>query len=36
MSDFLSKILECKRREVMAAADRTPERVLRQEAAKPL
>ncbi len=35
MSDFLSKILECKGYEVKAAAKRMPERVLRQEACKP-
>jgi indole-3-glycerol phosphate synthase len=35
MSDFLSKILECKRYEVMAASKLTPERVLRQKAGKP-
>ncbi len=35
MSDFLSKILECKRYEVVAAAKQTPEHVLRREADKP-
>ncbi|MGA2404429.1 MAG: indole-3-glycerol phosphate synthase TrpC [Syntrophobacteraceae bacterium] len=32
MPDFLSKILDCKKEEVRAAAKRTPERVLRREA----
>jgi indole-3-glycerol phosphate synthase len=35
MSDFLSKILESKRHEIKAAAERVPERVLREEASQP-
>jgi len=35
VSDFLSKILDCKRDEVRTAAKHTPERVLRREAEKP-
>ena len=34
MSDFFSKILDHKKDEVRAAAQRVPERVLRQEAEK--
>jgi indole-3-glycerol phosphate synthase len=35
MSDFLSKIIECKKHEVEAAAKLAPERVIRQQAEKP-